>query len=116
MDKIFDKETVKYIKALGILDDAIFNLQKNKLKEYAIQKLSLAIIAIEKEDYSLIEKDTFFSPAGDGYGSEDTCLNFGGIMGEIKVNIEELFDIIQGGNHVCCGVDKDELDEVDEND
>ena len=96
MDKIFDKETVKYIKALGMPDDAIFNLQKNKLKEYAIEKLSLAITAIEKEDYSLIKKDTFFSPAGDSYGSEDTCLNFGAIMGAIKLNIEELFDIIQG--------------------
>ena len=106
MDKIFDKETVKYIKALGMPADAIFNLQKNKLKEYAIEKLSLAITAIEKEDYSLIEKDTFFSPAGDGYGSEDTCLNFGAIMGEIKVNIEELFDIIQGGDPVCYWVDE----------
>ena len=116
MDKIFDKETVNYIKALGMPNDAIFNLQKNKLKEYAIQKLSLAIIAIEKEDYSLIEKDTFLSPAGDGWGNEDTCLNFGGIMGEINVNIEELFDIIQGGNPVCYEVDEDELDGVDEND
>ena len=115
MNKIFDKETVNFIKDLGMSNDAIFNLQKNELKKYAIQILSLAIKAIEKEDYSLIEKDIFFSPAGDCYGREDTCLNFGGIMGQIT-NIEELFDIIQGVNPVCYGVNEDELDGVDDND
>ena len=94
MDKIFEKETVKYLKTFGISDKEIYKIKKDKLKDYAIQKLSLAIEAVKKEDFSLIEKDTFESAAGDGQGSDDTCLDFGGGMGE-RTNIRELFDEMQ---------------------
>jgi hypothetical protein len=87
MDKIFEEETVKYLKTFGISDKEIFKIKKDKLKDYAIQKLSLAIEAVKKEDFSLIAKDTFESAAG--WGS-DTCLNFGGIKDSV-LNIAELF-------------------------
>lgn len=94
MDKIFEKETVEYLKTFGISDNEIFKIKKDKLKDYAIQKLSLAIEAVKQEDFSLIEKDTFESPAGDGWGSDDTCLDFGKIKGQV-LNIRQLFDIMK---------------------
>ena len=97
MDKIFENETIEYLKSFGISNDEIFKVQKDKLKKHAISVLNLAIEAIQKEDFSLIKENTFESPPGDAWGRDDTCLNFGKISGQY-LNIEDLFEKMQNND------------------
>lgn len=99
MDKIFEKETVEYLKGFGISEGEIARLQKQKLKESAISILRQVADAINKEDFLIVQNVTFFSAAGDGHGRDNTCIDFGGITGEL-CDIENLFNEIKKLNNI----------------
>ena len=91
-DKIFDKETIQYLEGFGINPEEIKRIQREKLKKCAINTLRLIAEAIKDDkDFSTIESLTFHSAAGDGYGNNNTCINFGDIAGKCY-DIEELFE------------------------
>lgn len=99
MDKIFEKETVKYIEGFGISKGEIAKIQKQKLKESAISILRQVADAINKEDFFLVKRITFSSGSGDGYGQDNTCIDFGGIAGDLY-DIERLFHEIGELNNI----------------
>lgn len=65
--------------SINILDVDIDNIRKAKyqaMKEHIISVLDKVKFIIEKGRYDDLEDIIFFSPEGDGYGSENYCINF----------------------------------------
>ena len=71
-------------------------LQHKELKKHALSVLDGVRSLIENEKYDEIEKLLFYSPAGDGYGSDNNCINFDyGVNGNEGMDIEEVVDRLQ---------------------
>lgn len=63
------------------------------LKEFVVERLQKIIDLIDKEEYVDVLKMTAFSPAGDGYGQDNSYIDFSDVFGveaDIEVVIEKL--------------------------
>jgi hypothetical protein len=94
MDKIFDKEVIKYLNELGMAPKDIATLQHKKLKDYAVSKLRQVADLLEAEMFDDIRGYLANSPAGDGYGSDNEYINFGGLH-DTDMDIGELMTTLK---------------------
>lgn len=68
-----------------ILDVDINNLKQAKykaMKEHIIGVLDKIKDLVDKGDYDGLDELTFYSPAGDGWGDDNSCINFAWRDGE----------------------------------
>ena len=83
--------------SINILDVDIDNIRKAKyqaMKEHIISVLDKVKFIIEKGRYDDLEDIIFFSPEGDGYGSENYCINFAWRDNE-DMDIKEVVTILE---------------------
>lgn len=67
--------------------------QHAALKQHVYNVLELVRQAVEREDYQLvIDSLTFDSPAGDGYGTDNNCINFAYAKDNACVDITEILN------------------------
>ena len=90
MDKIFDKEVQDYLKSVGVSICEIQRLQYNALKDGAVKILKEITKLIETEKYEIVFQSLSSSPAGDGYGTDNNYIEFGGITGVSSLDISDL--------------------------
>lgn len=76
MEKIFDSEVEKYLLDSGVSEKEVNKIKYTKYKEGMLKVAKTLLTAIEKDDYSLIEKYIDDSPAGDDMGIDSKLLNF----------------------------------------
>lgn len=80
MLKIFDPETVSFLKDMGIEEQSIKKTQHKDLKKAVLKRLKDIVEDIEKGRYKKAEKYLTFSPAGDGMGSDNQFIGFDDII------------------------------------
>lgn len=94
MHKIFDPEVQEFLRESGVSEKEIKSIMHKRYKE-GMRLVAIKLInAIDKEDYSIIKDYVGFSTSGDGYGSNNSLLNFAFINGEDLVDIEEAFELL----------------------
>jgi len=71
--------------------------QADALKQHVIEKLEKVINLVKLGQLDKIEKETAYSPAGDGYGSDTCFINFG--ISELGEEWEYL-DIVEVCNKI----------------
>ncbi len=62
-----------------ITPETLAKQQHDDLKYYAVNILKKLTTLLEAEKYNDAKDMTFFSPAGDGMGLDNTCISFGEI-------------------------------------
>ena len=77
--KILDKDTAEYlIEFVGeeVVRDKQYKVLKERMKDY----LQSIIYLFEKERYEELRKLSFDSGSGDGYGQDNTCIDFSDVF------------------------------------
>lgn len=77
--KILDKDTAAYlIEFVGeeVVRDKQYKVLKKRMKDY----LQRIIYLFEKERYEELRKLSFDSGSGDGYGQDNTCIDFSNVF------------------------------------
>lgn len=92
MEKIFDPEVENYLINAGVSLKEINKIKYESLKLYIIDVLKRVIDIVDKENFDLLKEYIFESPAGDGYGLDNNCIEFGGIMGKNDIDIYEAIE------------------------
>ena len=62
---------------LKLTPESLAKAQYDELKKHALQVLSEVSSLIYEDKFGSLDKFTFFSPSGDGYGLDNNCINFG---------------------------------------
>ena len=76
--KIFDPETVEYMKECDIKPQQISKIQYEKMKLHLLEKIETIRKLINQEaSGEELRTQLFFSPAGDGMGCDNYCIDFG---------------------------------------
>ena len=87
-----------FLKRTKISDKEISRIQYEEYKKGAISIALKLVEALEKEDFSIIKDFTGHSPAGDGYGYDNTLLSFSDIDDDLEdvvvVDVERAFEKI----------------------
>lgn len=72
-----DKSTGMHLQELmSTQPEELAEKQHKHLKDHVIGTLKKAVMLIEDENYSEIDNMLFHSPAGDGYGFDNDCIDF----------------------------------------
>jgi len=87
------EETLTYLRKAKVSEKEIARLQFEELYDHSMQILRDVLQCLGNKKYNDIKKMTFFSPAGDGYGLDNSCLNFGTI--EEPIDIFEMVETLQ---------------------
>lgn len=83
------------IKNIMELDlDNLKGRQRDALKIHALKVLKLVSNCIENNRFDELESMMFSSPAGDGYGVDNMCIQFG--WGDDNYDISEIVDKLRG--------------------
>lgn len=56
--------------------ESLAEKQRNALEAHIIRRLTLAIEHVKSRKYTDLKALTFSSPAGDGYGMDNDCIDF----------------------------------------
>lgn len=77
--------------------------QRDALKAHVIQTLTKLIGQLQRNMYAAAKSMTFDSPSGDGYGRDDTCIDFRfeddegpRAFGEVLEKLTELHSVAEG--------------------
>ncbi len=77
-------------------------LQFNTLEKAALDILQEMSIAIQSRNYSKAASMTGYSPSGDGYGCDNSYINFSETscedIGEVLERLEQLYKLTQEAN------------------
>lgn len=78
--------------------EKLAELQYNELKAFAIKILENVLGHLKQEHFEIIRNEYLFdSPAGDGYGSDNECINFTYNREQIgDLDIGDIIDELEG--------------------
>lgn len=81
---------------LEINADNLKQRQFEALKQHGIDLLLHIVDLLRKNDFEGIRKFTFYSPAGDGMGSDNNCLDFDWSGDHEGTDIDSYLDYLEG--------------------
>ncbi len=84
----------KVVNLMSINADNLKEKQFNVLKEHGISLLRNIIGLINENKFEEIERYTFYSPAGDGMGSDNNCINFDYTDDQDGMDISSYVDLL----------------------
>lgn len=70
--------------------------QHDKLKQHVLNIINKLELYIDNEQYDKVEDMTFSSPAGDGYGLDNNCINFDyGNKNQYREGILDIMEVVE---------------------
>jgi hypothetical protein len=72
--------------------EALAKLQYKELKSFVLERLNEIVQLIKDDKYEKLDEFLFNSPAGDGYGMDNMCINFSYDALENRVDISEIVE------------------------
>lgn len=98
-NKIFDEDVEKYLLNSGVSKKQVAGIKHKEFKKGMLEIAKKLVVAITNEDESILKDYLGFSPAGDGYGCDNSLLDFSSIQdSESKevMDIQDAFSYLKG--------------------
>ena len=103
LHKDFRRDFIELLLDAGFNDEEANKLvsskYKEKLKEEVVKRLKKVTSLIEKEEYDKVKECLAFSPSGDGYGCDNSYIDFSYLFPADdeygRSDIEDLGDVIK---------------------